>query len=302
MKDFLIYMTHDFEIRCGGLVVQYELAKQLLSLGYNVKIITPNNIHNDICTNYLDKNEMIDFDKTVVIYGECIYGNPLNAKYVVRWILAPIGICSSSDITNSWGKNDLVYYFNYEEKFNVNTQKIGNVYKLLNIFYINPLAQNNNKNGRIGFCHTFRKINYHKKVTHIHPDNSFEIKEDLSQVELISCFNQFKYFISYDPVTFLSVIAALCGCISVVKKVDGMSKEQWLCITPYNEYIKANNIKTIYGIAYGVDDINNAVSTLHLVKQQFNDISNFMINKNIIPFIDDINNYSQLINTVMNNY
>lgn len=300
MKQIIIYMESDFDIKCGGLVVQYQLARILSKLNKNVSMITPRNIKNHICNKFsVDKN--INIENTIVIYGETIKGNPLNAKYVIRWILAPLGICSPIDIYKTWSPNDLVYYFNSENKMISEQEKVGNIYKLLNIIYINPLARNLNKK-RSGCCHTFRKSHFHKNLIKIHPSNSFELKTDLTQVELILYFNKYKYFISYDPLTFLSVIAALCGCISIVKKIEGISKQQWLNSLACSDFLKEMNITSLYGIAYGADDLDYAIKTLHLVKQQWNRIMSFMINKNIKLFLNDMDKYKELVNTVENNY
>ena len=301
MKNIVIFMVNDFDIKCGGIVVQYYLSKQISELNYNIQMISPTNVKNSIFNNFL-LDTTIDIENTIVIYGETIQGNPLNAKYVVRWILAPLGLVSQKNIYQTWGSEDLVYYFNSESKFNTNPEKIGNVYKLLTTIYLNPLATNINPTLREGYCHTFRKSYYHKSFTYFHPSDSFELTSELTQEELISHFNKYKYFITYDPLTFLSVIAALCGCISIVYKVDGISKEEWLSNTGISEYIKEKKINTLYGIAYGLEDIPFAESTLHLAKEQWDDIIDFIINKNIKPFIEDMENYENLINTVKNNY
>ena len=67
-------------------------------------------------------------------------------------------------------------------------------------------------------------------------------------------------------------------------------------------YLKANNLENIYGIAYGMDDIEYARKTINLVKDQWDEIHNFLLKKTILPFLDDINNYEKLENTVENNY
>ena len=88
-----------------------------------------------------------------------------------------MGICSDVNICKTWGKNDLVYYFNSEEKIKNNIEKLGSIYKLLNIMYINPYAQIYNKNSRGGICYTIRKgLEYHKTLKMVHPSKSFEIK------------------------------------------------------------------------------------------------------------------------------
>ena len=301
MKNIIFYTISDFNFNCGGLVVQYELARNLYNLGVDVKIIAPNKISNPIFNNFY-KGEPINYENTVVFYSEGINGNPLNATHVVRWLLAPLGLCSDLNVYKTYGKNDLVYYFHPEDKFINEAEKVGNIYKLLNLIYVNPLAKNNNLGKRIGTCYTLRKSHYHKKIQLVHPPNSFNVDSHSSQLELISHFNKYKYFISYDPLTFISVIAALCGCISIVKKVDGMSKDEWLKNTAFGDYIKDTGVTTIYGIAYGSDDLTNAIDTLHLVKQQVEDITDFMINKYVKSFINDMENYDNLTNRVKNIY
>ena len=299
IKNILVWSIYDFCFTCGGLVVQYELCRILKNRGISVKIFGPNSIENSIFDDYYDNN--FDLNETVVIYGETIEGNPLNAPYVVRWILAPLGICSNSNICNTWGKNDLVYYFNSEEKIKNNPEKLGSVYKLLNIMYINPYAQINNTNSRSGICYTIRKANaYHKKLKIVHPPKSFEIKQP-SQMECIKIFNKYKYFVSYDPCTFYSIIAAMCGCISVVVKVDGLSKEDWLNTLACTEYLKETGEK-LYGIAYGKEEIEFAKNTLHLVEEQWININKFIKKKYIESFINDINNFEYQVNTVENNF
>ena len=302
MKKIVIFMEINFDFRCGGLVVQYELAKHLNILMNDVTIISPTNIQNNIYNNFSLTNTLEDVENTIVIYGETIKGNPLNAKYIIRWILAPIGICSLIDNYKTWNPNDLVYYFNSEDKFIKEPEKVGKEYKLLNILFINPNAINFNLQSRSGTCHTFRKSHYHKNLLLIHPKGSFEITRSHTQKECIKIFNKYRYFISYDPLTFLSVIAALCGCVSIVKKVDGLSKDGWLNMLAIAEYLKESGENTLYGIAYGADDLENAKSTLHLVKEQWNKIVNYSVNKCVLPFINEINNWDSNVNTLNNNF
>ena len=302
MKLILFYMVHNFDFRSGGHTVQYELAKTLHELGYNVKVRAPNKIQNAIFSNYLE-NDVIDINNTIVVYAENITNNPINAKYIIRWILAPLGINSPTDRYKTWNKTDLVYYFNSEQKFEEKITKMNTVYKLLNIFYINPNIKNTAAT-RDGWCYTKRKSNYHKKLVYVHPPNSFEITPQHTQLDYIHIFNTYKYFISYDPCTFLSVIAALCGCISIVKKIDGVSKQEWLNITPYGDILKEMNITSLYGIAYGKEELDYASQTINLAGEQWDNIKK-MKNKHILSFIadmEDIENLENKLNTVENNY
>jgi hypothetical protein len=302
MFNILVYTVSSFNFKCGGLVVQYEFCRVLEKLGINVKISAPEKIQNSIFCKYY--NNDFDLNNTVVIYGETIEGNPLKAPYVVRWILAPLGIiCNPNNKT--WGSNDLVYYFNSDNKFYNNDTLFGTVYKSLTTIYINPLINNCNDPLRKGYCHTFRKTQFHKKLKYAHHPNSQEIKREHKVIQCINIFNKRKFFISYDPLTFLNIIAAMCGCISVVIKIDGLTEIEWLKTTTAYPYLKANNLNKIYGIAYGLSEVEWAKNTLPLVKQQWIDICEFMKQNTVIPFLNDIKNLDNikyLVNTVKNNY
>jgi len=303
MKTILFYMVHNFDFRSGGHIVQYEFARVLSESGFDVKVRAPNKIPNSIFNNYLNQDE-INREDTIVIYAENIEYNPINAKYVLRWILAPLGINSPVERYKTWGPGDLVYYFNNEARFT--SVEINNIYKLLNIFYISPIIKTINTNIRDGWCFTTRKTQYHKQLYYNHPQNSFEITREHNQLDYVNYFNKYKYFISYDPVTFLTVIAALCGCISIVKKIDGLTKTEWLKNTPYAQYLQEMNITNLYGIAYGYDEIEQAENTIHLVEEQWKTIQTYMANKNVNLLVNEIKqietDLGSMNNTVKNNY
>ncbi len=293
-KNILIYPHIDFNLSDGGITVQYYFASLLDKCGIKVRINASNT--NNIFNNFY--NNEFDINDTIVIYCEGIKGNPLNAPYVVRWMLSELGKNVPYNYVDTWGKNELVYYFNSEPKI-VN----NNFYKLLTVMYINPSIKNNNYNNRYGYCHTFRKSFYHKNINIIHPKNSLEITRSNSQDDYIEIFNKHKYFITYDPLTFLCIIAPLCGCISIIYPIDGTSKKEWLQTTGLNEYLKYKNDYNIYGIAYGnsQDEINYANNSLHLVTKQWDDIKSYEINY-ITKFITDINQFELMQNTIKNNY
>jgi len=298
-----------FSYADGGTVCQYELARTLKSLGQNVKIYILSKIHiqNSIFNDfYTDSTTDFKPSNTVVIYCEGIIGNPLNAKYIVRWMLSELGQNVPYDNLNSWDKNELVYYFNSEPKFEKNPEKIGSVYKLLTCIYMDPNIKQINFNPRSGACFTLRKaFKIHKSaIKRLHTEDSFEITCQHTLQECINIFNTAKYFVSYDPLTFYTIIAALCGCISVVHPINGVSKEEWLTRTCVREYMKHTGKTQLYGVAYGTDadEIEFATSTIHLVKDQWDDIIQFCTTHTILPFINDINNMDGLTNTIENNF
>jgi hypothetical protein len=302
MKNILIFPHMSFNILDGGITVQYYLAQILSEYGQNVKIynssgITPNHIYNNYYNNEFSN------DDTVVIYCEGIVGNPLNAKNVVRWMLSELGKNVPYERVHTWGKNELVYYFNSEVKIAQQPEKIGNVYKMLSTIYVNSSIKNINLNPRQGSCHTLRKTYWHSKsINTIHKPESFEITRSHTHDDYIQIFNKYEYFISYDPCTFLTIIAALYGCISIVYKVDGKSKKDWYDSYGTSIYMKHKGIDSLYGVAYGLEEFEYAKSTLHLVKEQWDDIINFNKEHFVKSFINDINNFDKNINTVQNNY
>ena len=161
-----------------------------------------------------------------------------------------------------------------------------------------------NPDPRTGFCHTFRKsTEIHGSIKkYIHPRDSFEITRQHTQMQCITLFNKFKAFVSYDSLTFFTVIAALCGCVSIVYKVKGLTKEEWINTTAASEFLKFKGHSNLFGIAYGLEDIPFAVSTLHLAPQQWKNIVNYSKEKVVLPFIEDINNFENMINTIQNNF
>ena len=296
----IIYPHLPFNLSDGGTTVHYYFAKLLSERGIDIKIYDKykQNVENKIYSVYFNnKYDYID-DNSIIVYCEGIVGNPLGAKKVVRWILSKLGMNVHYNMVHTWNKNELVYFFNSEISFFEKPEKINTIYKMLSLLYINPDIRNYNE-PRNGYCHTFRKG--HIK-TRIHPNNSFEITRQNTQDDYIQIFNKKEYFISYDTLTFLSIISALCGCISIVQKNDNINKEEWLRSTALKEYLQHTNT-VLYGIAYGNDyaEIQHARDTLHLVDEQWKNIQQFYMS-HVDNFIHDMKNFEKNKNTIKNVY
>jgi hypothetical protein len=245
-------------------------------------------------------NNDFKIDESIVIYSEGIEGNPMNAKKVVRWMLSPLGTNVPNSFITKWNKDELVYYFNPESRFE--NDKMGIIYKILTCPYVNPNIINYNKNDRKNTCFSMRKTHFYKQITKFHNDLDFEITRNHSQEEYITIFNKHKYFILYDPLSFLMTISIMCGCIAIIYPVEGLTKLEWLHTTYYSFYLNHKNLDNIYGIAYGIEDMLYAENTIHLAYDQMKDIENCFIEKSIVPFINDIKNFEQMQNTLENNY
>jgi len=300
-KNIIIYPHAGFNLSNGGIVVQYYLANILDSMEINVKIcnVYDKNRENILFNKFItiDEIKSIDFENTIIIYCEGIIGNPLKGKYIVRWMLSKLGVNVPFHYINTWDNNELVYFFNSEIDIIKNKSNI----KYLSLFYVNPIFENKNLKNRNGLCFTRRKQS--KNCKEIHKKNtSFEITVHHTQNDYLDIFNKHEMFLSYDPLTFLSIIAIKCGCISVIHPLEGISKKDYFKTTALYNYMNEKNIDSIYGIAYGVsdDEINYAKTTLHLFEEQLIDINNWFIKKYIHNFINNINNWNNCSNTLFN--
>lgn len=301
-KNIIIYPHGKFNLSDGGVTVQYYFAK-ILSERYKQSVFIinkyDNNTINPIFNEFLNIDTLSDNlnETTIVIYCEGIKGNPLNAKYVIRWMLSKLGQNVSFKNYDTWNKQELVYFFNSEIDF----YKYNHI-KLLTIFYINPIF-NDNRHNRHGSCFTIRKS---KKIIDnlifIHPEDSFEIKRGHTQDKYRKFFNKYEYFYSYDPLTFLSLISIMCGCISIVVEIEGISKQDYYKKTGIYDYMVHHNLSGIYGLAYGNSDeeINYAKKTIHLGKNQILNMQKWYMDSYVPLFINDINQFQTNENTIEN--
>ena len=69
------------------------------------------------------------------------------------------------------------------------------------------------------------------------------------------------------------------SCVCVVCAIKDISKEEWLSEMSLSLIKKTLNIDKIYGLAYGISELDFAKNTIHLAETQFKNINNFnMIN------------------------
>ena len=305
-KTILIYPHMKYVENDGGVNVQYYLASVLKPRNINVKIFNHDiNSTNEI---FSDFTNTFDNENTIVIYCEGVFGNPLNAKYVVRWMLSELGKNVPYGWVNTWGKSELVYYFLSEPKIKNSPDKINSIYKFLTTIYVKPNTFIDLKLPRNGICHTFKKSRYHKNgIKNIHPDKSFFIEKFLDYNHMVETFNKYKYFVCYDPCSFLVIIAGLCGCIPILYKVDNVSKETYFtgkgdANSFYYTYYMDHEYTNYPGIAYGLEDLPHAESTIHLLPDLLFKQIEYMNKKNVDSFINDMKQFDNNINTIQNNF
>jgi hypothetical protein len=234
----------------GGVVVLHKLCHILNELGYNSSLTTTLKLSGQ--TEYFILNDKyntkiateINLEKDIIIYPEIEPGNPFGCKNVIRWILNTYHLPESANVMQTWDNEDLWLYYSEEFYDGLRDKNILHVRETkLDIF------KNYNLDRNIEACFTYRK-NHHIKnlLPVIHPLNSIEIPNIISDEELIKIFNSCKRFYSYDTESYLNELAAICGCESIVVPNPN-----------------AKLVKDRYGVAYGIENLDYAKSTVELL-------------------------------------
>jgi len=183
-----------------------------------------------------------DLPGAVVVYPEIVYGNPLRAENVVRWLLHKPGFHKG---TIGFGPDDRFFFaqpaFN-DPKLNPDESNLLKMVVLRDDMY-----RQTNFGPRHGTCYFLRKG---KGRPIVHDLTDSQCVDGLSHEQLVEVFNRVEMCISYDPYTVYSYYAALCGCVSVIVPMEGISKEQWYP-DPCDRL----------GVAYGFDDLEHARRT-----------------------------------------
>ena len=291
----IVIYTPIFDITCGGVVVMHNLAKLINGLNnpkIYAKLFNINGIrYKNIFCNDFATIEDID-DNTIVIYPEIVSGNPLNAKYVIRWILLDLGVDMPLNHYENWDKNDLVYFWETKDTNNKYYKQLSCPW-LNNIFYNKGLKFEERKKT----CYLARKGKLiHKNINNYHDCNSICLDNVSLLKEKCDIFNECKYFYCYDPNTMYVVYAALCGCIPIIYPLEGVSKTDYMKNRLYN----CNNELIDIGFAYGnsENEINDAIEKNKNAEIYINNIFDFYKNS-VNNFCNEI--YDNIFNEELNN-
>ncbi len=210
--------------------------------------------------------------KTIVVYPDIIYGNPLHASNVVRWLLYHNRYC---DVQGAFGDNDL--FFCYRDIFN--DYSLNPSGRKLNVSYFDlDFYKRTNYGERSGNCYIVRKGRNRKDL----PDEfDGPVIDNLPEKEKVRVFNRCEYCISYDTQTAYSSIASMCGCVSVVVPEPGKKREDY----------KGKGEKG-YGVAWGFEqeEVNFALNTRDMVLDDYIRTNN-QAKENVKQFISTCENY-----------
>lgn len=267
-KKYLIYAPN-FTIRSGGQMWLHKFCNNLNELGEEA-YLAPWGAETSINTNSSYNTPIFSrevTDEYIVVYPEVTEGNPLKANNVVRWLLYVPGLNPAAKV-DLYGENDLVIssadYVSIGSKKKFKELRIDNqiltAYESFQEFFQNEGLI------RSGSCHLFRKGKGKSTKNYVPKDsleiNAGQIIKEKGFEGLAEIFNEKEVFYSYDHLTYISVMAALCGCLSIVVPDGDTDAKEWYGSTAHMRY----------GIAYGPEEIPHAKETAHLVRQNLIEI------------------------------
>jgi hypothetical protein len=293
---FIIYAPLEIN-DCGGCTALYNLAQILIDWGYDAYVFSWDlQISSLLDTSVLINNipiathDIIDIENDIVIYPEIIEGNPLGIKKCVRWILYYL---NPTDFSSTWGENDLWVYWSAE--YITKNRDLDE--QIMNIYHLNKKwVRDNSIKDRTEEFYIIRKgRNRYSETNKIHSNESI-LLEDIckTQKDYISYYQKGRILYSYDPHTFHLIISALCGCVSVVQPMDGVSRNEWSKHLPGHQFLPEIDGSTFWpGIAYGIDDLELASSTIDLLPLVFKKQSEASVNT-VRNFLEKVHSHFKI--------
>ena len=254
--NFVIYAPGDYTPNGGGCVALHKLCHNISSLGEKCYIMTSKK-NPDYLGEQTDEHGAKELCRNgaMAIYPEVACGNPFGAAKVMRWILYNVRNYGDFGI---FGADDLIYKYAPYFKLRLEQPTHGE----LRANELNLHIFKNEHKERKGVCHLVKKGNNKWQA---HPEGSIILDDYPNKggnEYLARIFNETEIFYSYDSATWLSIMASLCGCLSIVIPEEDTTSDEWHSGFPYFKY----------GIAYGRDDIEYALLTRHLVRDELLEI------------------------------
>ena len=277
----IIIAAPSYNPAIGGSIALHRLCDILIRLGYDAYLYPTIKLNGsvemfDVNTNYeYQIATEIDIEQDIAVYPEIEPSNPFGCKKVVRYILNKFHLPEYDNTIATWKDSDFWIY--YHELF-YDAIRDKNLLTILDSKL--DLYKDYGLERNIEACYTYRKNNHRRaEIEAIHPENAIEIGFNIGDRELISIFNSCKTFYSYDTETYLSTIAALCGCISIIVPDKALTEEEI--------ETRRKNLGITFGVAYGIEDIENAKKTSHLLREHFEkqEISQFEETRNMFTKI-----------------
>jgi len=192
----------------------------------------------------------------IVVYPEKVFGNPLQASRVVRYILNTPGIHGGP---KTYDPQEIKFYFSeslippgVSHKMTLPIPAIDT-----RVFYRNPAVKKD-----IEYLVYFGK---HKPIPGYHPKQVIGIAKPSRQLVLGTMLRRAKKLITYDTLTALAFEATLCGC-PVIIIPDGIRTKEQI----------ANSEFGFNGMAWGQsqEEWEKALKTLDQAPQALEKVTN----------------------------
>lgn len=213
-------------------------------------------LSDDMHTPVLNKDcfEVAAQGSSIVIYPETTFGNPLGAKNVVRWLLHDPGFHSGYI---GFGRGDLqVKYSNWVRAVDYPGSAVLD--KPLSIIKL-PQDYEKKLRSKPGEIRKGTAYILRKGVERVPSKNVLDgiIVDHMKLREIKHIFGKVENVVSFDTKTFLSRLAALYGCNSIVVPERGVSIDEW---DPDGDLR--------LGVAYGFPDLPRAKATINQLSAQ----------------------------------
>ena len=154
----------------------------------------------------------------VVIYPEEIYGNPLGAKNVVRWLLY---YNRYKGDPGAYGPDDQFVCY----KIIFNDEELNPHKRILYVNHFNlDFYKQTNFGEREGTCYLIKKGAGRPDIP---AEFDGPVIDALPEREKVRLFNECERFVSYDTQTAYSQIASMCGCESVIVPEPGKTRADY---------------------------------------------------------------------------
>lgn len=189
-------------------------------------------------------------DDTIVIYPEVVPGNFLQAKHVVRWLLYHYQFENAPG--RAYAPSDLfVAYRKIYNSPNLNPEG----HEMHVICFPDKVYRDKGYADRQGDCYIIRKG---RGRSDLPPLDGKLIIDGMTETEIAEVFNRSRRCISYDTQTMYTMLAALCGCETIVVPEPGKTRA---------DYRGAEDKE--YGVAFGdsPEELAYARKTLPLLRQ-----------------------------------
>jgi hypothetical protein len=266
----------------GGITVAHTLANELSKLGENVYLYS-NSTHPKYNIQCIPWGVDIEFDSrnTIVIliagagdhtYLHNVPSSLANCPNIVRWQV-------NHQVKEYPINNKFYKYHSYWDTFP--TQKIDG---LLSVIEVDQTLFQNRNLPRKGVCYLIKGNLDSEPERAIHSSEDLCIDLKLNSLPpyekmeyLADIFNQKELFISYTHLSFTSVLAAMCGCPSLIIPKSGVDEDKF-----YNKIWC-----TKYGLALGEKNLSKAIETLPLVHSMIDEYLNKTQPTQIKQFIKD---------------